>query len=458
VPVLLGSLARLPMGMLTDRFGGRAVFTALMLATGIAAWLVPATTSYGGLLVVAFFLGLAGSSFAVGATFVARWTPSARQGTAVGIYGLGNGGQSLAVFGGPVVAGLLGWQASSTAPGPAARLGRAVLPPRARPGDERPPDGPRPDDPRAPARADGMAARRLLLPHLRRLRRVLDLPADAAPREFGLSPADAGFRAAGFVVLATAVRPGRRLAGRSRSAARRCCRGSSAARRLRAAAHVARDGARSPSARSGARFLLGLGNGAVFKLVPERFPKETGTVTGLVGALGGLGGFFPPIALGIFRDTLGVIWPGFVLLSHGAGAPGGQHARLPAGRHRVARRAAGAARRGVERVEAGAWAALVTLGLAAAIVVGSRNLRNFDAALVGYTFATLFATFGITYRYAMWLKRPPTRMYWRRGWQALLRPRPLGAQRRRGRRRGFLEFAANRFIFMRGRCAARRTG
>ena len=61
--------------------------------------------------------------------------------------------------------------------------------------------------------------------------------------------------------------------------------------------------------------LMGLGNGAVFKLVPEHFPKETGTVTGLVGALGGLGGFFPPLLLGVFRDRLGAIWPGFVLLS-----------------------------------------------------------------------------------------------------------------------------------------------
>ena len=60
--------------------------------------------------------------------------------------------------------------------------------------------------------------------------------------------------------------------------------------------------------------------------------------------------------------------------------------------------------------------------LAVAIFVGSRNLRHIDAALVGYTFACLFATFGITYRYAMWLQRPPTRLYWRRGWQAFLEP------------------------------------
>src|SRR4249919_661075 len=56
---------------------------------------------------------------------------------------------------------------------------------------------------------------------------------------------------------------------------------------------------------------------------------------------------------------------------------------------------------------------IATAILAALVVVGSRRLSHFDAALVGYTFATLFAAFGITYRYAIWLQRPPTRMYWR---------------------------------------------
>ena len=60
--------------------------------------------------------------------------------------------------------------------------------------------------------------------------------------------------------------------------------------------------------------------------------------------------------------------------------------------------------------------------LAVFIFAGSHGMRHIDAALVGYTFACLFATFGVAYRYSMWLKRPPTRQYWRRGWQAFLRP------------------------------------
>jgi NNP family nitrate/nitrite transporter-like MFS transporter len=60
---------------------------------------------------------------------------------------------------------------------------------------------------------------------------------------------------------------------------------------------------------------LGLGNGAVFKLVPQYFPKETETVTGLVGAFGGLGGFFPPLELGLVKDATGSYTVGFILLS-----------------------------------------------------------------------------------------------------------------------------------------------
>src|SRR6185436_15942242 len=100
---------------------------------------------------------------------------------------------------------------------------------------------------------------------------------------------------------------------------------------------------------------------------------------------------------------------------------------------------------------AGSWGLLATAILASLIVLCSRNLNHFDAALVGYTFATLFATFGITYRYAMWLQRPPTRMYWRRGWSVFLTPRFLGANLLEGLRRFVLAFAANRFIFRRNR-------
>src|SRR6516165_8531851 len=110
VPVLLGSLLRIVTGMLADRFGGRAVFAVLMLVVAIPAYIVPLVASYQSLLYVAFFLGIAGSSFAVGVGFVSRWFPPEKQGGALGVYGLGNIGQSAAVFLGPVLAVLVGWQ------------------------------------------------------------------------------------------------------------------------------------------------------------------------------------------------------------------------------------------------------------------------------------------------------------------------------------------------------------
>jgi hypothetical protein len=101
------------------------------------------------------------------------------------------------------------------------------------------------------------------------------------------------------------------------------------------------------------------------------------------------------------------------------------------------------------RLRAVAVGALVASALALLIVVGSRNLAHFDAALVAYTFATLFATFGIAYRYTVWLQRPPTRMYWRRGWQVFA-SRSFLSRLRSGVGRGVVDVAANRFIFRRG--------
>ena len=102
-------------------------------------------------------------------------------------------------------------------------------------------------------------------------------------------------------------------------------------------------------------------------------------------------------------------------------------------------------------IEPVAWGIGATLVLSVLILVGSRNLAHFDAALVGYTFSVLFATFGLTYRYAMWLQRPPTAMYWRRGWQAFFR---RGWRLRNAGtwvQRVGVDVLANRFIFARDR-------
>src|SRR5687768_948174 len=452
VPVLLGSLARLPMGMLTDRFGGRLVFSALLAFSSLAALVVPLTASYQWLLIAAFLIGMAGSSFSVGAVFVSRWTAADRQGTALGIYGLGTMGQSLAVFVGPVIAARYGWETVFQGTSSLLLVWAVVYFALAR----NPPHATRP----ASVAAMTAVLRRAPTAWLLGAFYFLTFGVFVAfsiylptllRAQFGLAPADAGFRAASFVVIATLMRPvGGWLADR--------IGGAQVLSWVFGGVAVFALLLTWPSmvpftvGALACAMLMGLGNGAVFKLVPEHFPKETGTVTGLVGALGGLGGFFPPLLLGIFRDQLGAIWPGFILLSATA-------LMLRVANQRVfhpgdvewTRGLPMAARQALERVKAGAWATLVVAGLAAAIVVGSRNLQHFDAALVGYTFATLFATFGISYRYAMWLNRPPTRMYWRRGWQAFFSRATVGRNTISLGRRAIVEFAANAYIFRRGR-------
>jgi hypothetical protein len=104
-----------------------------------------------------------------------------------------------------------------------------------------------------------------------------------------------------------------------------------------------------------------------------------------------------------------------------------------------------------EQLRAAGWGLFWTAVLAVAIFVGSRNLRHIDAALVGYTFACLFAAFALAYRYSMWLQRPPTRMYWRRGWQAFLKPGHLWANAKHLAGRFVRLFALNEHILRRSR-------
>ena len=168
----------------------------------------------------------------------------------------------------------------------------------------------------------------------------------------------------------------------------------------------------------GSAALLGIGNGAVFQLVPRYFPNQRATVTGLVGAMGGMGGFFPPLLLGVFRDRFGVVWPGFLLLSAVACLLWWANAKVFLPREdELQAKLPAAAIRTADTIRSGAWATLWTGVLIAAIVLGSRNLQNFDPALVIYTFAIIFATWGVVFHYSVWIRKPPTRVYWERGWQ-----------------------------------------
>ncbi|MFP3504186.1 MFS transporter [Burkholderia sp. SIMBA_062] len=102
-PVLTGSLARVPLGIWSDRFGGRIVFFGAMIATIVPIWLISYATEFWQFLVLGLFVGLAGATFSVGTPYVARWFPRSRQGLAMGIFGAGNSGAALNKFVAPAL-------------------------------------------------------------------------------------------------------------------------------------------------------------------------------------------------------------------------------------------------------------------------------------------------------------------------------------------------------------------
>jgi MFS transporter, NNP family, nitrate/nitrite transporter len=314
IPVLLGSLGRIPLGILTDRFGGKKVFSSVMAVSIIPALLMGWLQTYAQLLVYGFFIGIALASFSVGVAFVSRWYPPQAQGKALGIYGAGNIGQSLAAFGAPFIARSLGFSwgfwlfAAITFVWLIVFLSKAEnAPVTVRPRTYREAIAPLADSKSWILSLyyfltfGGFVAMSIYLPTF-----LTDL--------FKLAPTDAGLRTAGFVVLATLMRPvGGILADKF------------GGQRLlmfvfpfTAAMAVFLSFNYMTSFTFGAlgmAIAIGLGNGAVFKLVPEYFPTAVGSVTGLVGAAGGLGGFFPPLLLGFVKKTTGSFTIGFALLA-----------------------------------------------------------------------------------------------------------------------------------------------
>ncbi|MFO7603666.1 MAG: nitrate/nitrite transporter [Gammaproteobacteria bacterium] len=109
MPILTGSLISLPLGMLTDKFGGRIVFFLLMVSTIFPIWLVSTLTSYWALLVCGLFVGVAGGSFSVGISATARWFEKKHQGFAMGIFGAGNAGAAVTKFVAPTLVVVYGW-------------------------------------------------------------------------------------------------------------------------------------------------------------------------------------------------------------------------------------------------------------------------------------------------------------------------------------------------------------
>jgi len=314
IPVLLGSLGRIPLGLLTDRLGGRKVFTWTMAISVVAALLMGKVETYHQLLLFGFFTGIALASFSIGVAFVSGWYSAEKQGFALGVYGAGNVGQSLAAFGAPFLFAHIGFRNTFWSFAGLLAVWTIVFFSFAK-------DAPRTVPPKSLAQMirplsekmswvlsffyfltfGGFVAMSIYLPMF-----LTEL--------FKLTPQDAGLRTAGFVLLATAMRPvGGWLSDRVGGLTILFWTFPF----ITAMAMLLTLQTMVPFTIGalGMAAAIGLGNGAVFKLVPQYFPQSVGAVTGLVGAMGGLGGFFPPLALGIIKQQTGSFLWGFALLA-----------------------------------------------------------------------------------------------------------------------------------------------
>ena len=322
VPVLLGSIMRIPLGWLAGRAGGRPVFIALMAFTplpliALAIW----HDSLGALIAFGFLLGFAGAGFAVGVPMVNGWYPPERQGFALGVYGAGMGGTTLTGLTAPAIADEWGLGAPFLVAAALVTVMCAVFVVLAR-------DAPRPEGAGSEGMLASLAAFRgpgsgrawaLVLFYFLAfggfVAMFLYLP-KLLTEVHDLEKTDAGARAAGFALLAVIGRP---LGGvlSDRVGAGRILRVTFVS--VTVLALVLAVGYESMVPLTIAcltmALALGLGTGAVFKLVPEWFPDRVGAVTGVVGAAGGLGGFFPPLVMGVVKTATGGYALGFVLMA-----------------------------------------------------------------------------------------------------------------------------------------------
>ena len=323
MPVLVGSLGRVPVGALTDRYGGRMMFTVLTMVSAVPVLLVAfagTLQSYVLLLVFGFFLGVAGTTFAVGIPFVNAWFEPARRGFATGVFGAGMGGTALSAFFTPRLVRSIGYVPTHLLIAGALIVVGAVLWLTMRDSPAWKPNL-APVVPKLTAAAKlpltwqmsflyavvfgGFVAFSTYLPTY--LRNVY---------EFGLT--GAGTRTAGFAIAAVVARPiggimadkigPRKVVGISLAGA--------AVMSLIIALRL------PPEIPAGTSFVvmalfLGLGTGGVFAWVAELAPAErVGAITGIVGACGGLGGFFPPLVMGVtYNEAAHSYTIGLVLLT-----------------------------------------------------------------------------------------------------------------------------------------------
>jgi NNP family nitrate/nitrite transporter-like MFS transporter len=303
VPVLVGSLGRIPVGALTDRLGARVMFPIVSAATIVPvltlAWV---QSSYAAMVVAGFFLGISGTAFAVGVPHVSAWYPPARRGLAIGIFGVGMGGTAISNFTTVKLANAYGPKAPFLIVASVLAVYAVVAYLLLRdPPDRVPASG-------SALRRTADVARLTVTWQLCLLYAVgfggfvafsVYLPAYLRTA-YSLDLNDAALRTAGFVVLAVVARPvGGWLSDRLHPVPVLVWCFSGVAVLAIVQAFQPPLIPLGTVAFLGMAALLGAASGAVFALVGKVAPADkVGAVTGVVGAAGGLGGFLPPLVMG----------------------------------------------------------------------------------------------------------------------------------------------------------------
>jgi NNP family nitrate/nitrite transporter-like MFS transporter len=340
-PILTGSLIRIFLGIWTDQHGGRSVYFLTMISAAAATWLLTYATTYEMILVAALGVGIAGGSFAVGIAYVSKWYPKERQGTALGIFGVGNVGAAVTKFIAPFVLVAYGWQTVAQVWAVALVVMAVVFWFTTE------------DDPETKARrARGEKPRGTLL-QLEPLRNqqvwrfalyyffvfggfvalALWLPRYLIG-VYGLDITTAGMIAAFYSIPASIFRAyGGYLSDRYGArtimywtfGVSLVCLFMLSYPQTDYVIHGIKGEIRFSTEMGLVPFIvvifvlgffMSLGKAAVYKHIPVYYPNHVGAVGGLVGMIGGLGGFVLPIMFGVMNDLTG-IWTGIFMLLFG---------------------------------------------------------------------------------------------------------------------------------------------
>lgn len=307
IPVILGSILRVPFGYLTNIIGAKWVFFCSFIILLFPIFFLGQAQSPGMLMASGFFLGVGGAIFSVGVTSVPKYFSKDKVGLANGIYGMGNIGTAISSFLAPPIAGIVGWQTTVRSYLIIIAIFAILM---FFLGDAK--------EPKVKDLSSNYKLYYLSLWYFITFGAFvafgLFLP-NYLVNNFGIDKVDAGIRSGVFIALATFLRPVGGILGDKFNAVKVLMIDFVVmiigAVILGVSSHIAlfTIGCLTIS------ICAGLGNGLIFKLVPSYFAKESGTANGIVSMMGGLGGFFPPLVITYVTSLTGSSHLAFILLA-----------------------------------------------------------------------------------------------------------------------------------------------